>query len=76
MKLIKPITNGRLLFVSAAYYADPQFFKAIDFGWLAGDKKIALTEPYSTCLNKLKKSNAEAFFYWHQVYLLDSVKDL
>jgi len=27
--------------------------------------------PLDTKLNKLKKSNPEAFFYWYQVYLLD-----
>jgi hypothetical protein len=26
--------------------------------------------PFDTKLNKLKKSNPEAFFYWYQVYLL------
>ncbi|MFZ2397638.1 MAG: nucleotidyl transferase AbiEii/AbiGii toxin family protein [Smithella sp.] len=29
-----------------------------------------IEEPLDTRLNKLKKSNPEAFFYWYQVYLL------
>jgi hypothetical protein len=28
--------------------------------------------PFDTKLNKLKKSNPEAFFYWYQVYLLEN----
>ena len=27
-----------------AYYAEPQFFRMFDFGWLVGDKKTALKD--------------------------------
>jgi hypothetical protein len=29
-----------------------------------------IEQPFNTKLNKLKKSNAEAFFYWYKIYLL------
>ncbi|HEY8930572.1 MAG TPA: ABC transporter permease [Mucilaginibacter sp.] len=46
-----------------AYYAEPQFFQIFDFGWLAGDKKTALTEPNSIVLSQ---AEAEKFFGdWH-----------
>jgi len=35
-----------------------------------------IEQPFNTKLNKLKKSNPEAFFYWYKIYLLqkDNVK--
>ena len=33
---------------------------------------LTIEEPFNTKLNKLKKSNPEAFFYWYKVYELDS----
>jgi putative ABC transport system permease protein len=45
------------------YFADPQFFQIFDFKWLAGDKKTALTEPYSIVLSQ---DEADKFFGdWH-----------
>jgi len=35
-----------------AYYAEPQFFSMFDFGWLAGDKKTALSEPKTVVLSE------------------------
>ncbi len=34
-------------------------------------KDWIIKNPLHTKLNKLKKSNPEAFFYWYQVYLLE-----
>jgi len=31
-------------------------------------KDLTISEPFNTKLNKLKKSNPEAFFYWHKIY--------
>ncbi|MGZ3836637.1 MAG: ABC transporter permease, partial [Mucilaginibacter sp.] len=46
-----------------AYYAEPQFFNIFDFGWLAGDKRTALSEPNSVVLTQ---AEAEKFFGdWH-----------
>ncbi|HEY4324911.1 MAG TPA: ABC transporter permease [Mucilaginibacter sp.] len=46
-----------------AYYAEPQFFEIFDFGWLAGDKKTALSEPNTVVLTQ---DEAEKFFGdWH-----------
>jgi putative ABC transport system permease protein len=46
-----------------AYYAEPQFFNIFDFGWLAGDKKTALSEPNTVVLTQ---DEAEKFFgNWH-----------
>jgi putative ABC transport system permease protein len=46
-----------------AYYAEPQFFDIFDFGWLAGDKKTALSEPNTVVLTQ---DEAERFFgNWH-----------
>lgn len=46
------------------YYAEPQFFEAFDFGWLAGDKKTALNEPNTMVLTR---SEADKFFGdWHR----------
>jgi putative ABC transport system permease protein len=42
-----------------AYYAEPQFFNIFDFGWLAGDKKTALTEPNTVVLTQ---DEANKFF--------------
>jgi len=33
-------------------------------------KEWKINEPMSTKLNKLKKSNPEAFYYWYQIYML------
>jgi putative ABC transport system permease protein len=46
-----------------AYYAEPQFFNIFDFGWLAGDKKTALTDPNTVVLTQ---DEADKFFGdWH-----------
>ncbi|HTD39909.1 MAG TPA: ABC transporter permease, partial [Mucilaginibacter sp.] len=46
-----------------AYYVEPQFFEIFDFGWLAGDKKTALSEPYTVVLSQ---DEADKFFgNWH-----------
>ncbi|MDB4922411.1 ABC transporter permease [Mucilaginibacter sp.] len=46
-----------------AYYTEPQFFNIFDFGWLAGDKKTALSEPNTIVLTQ---DEAEKFFgNWH-----------
>ena len=46
-----------------AYYAEPEFFNVFDFGWLAGDKKTALSEPNTVVLSQ---EEAEKFFgNWH-----------
>jgi putative ABC transport system permease protein len=46
-----------------AYYIEPQFFNIFDFGWLAGDKKTALSEPNSIVLTQ---DEADKFFGdWH-----------
>jgi len=46
-----------------AYYAEPQFFDIFDFGWLAGDKKTALTAPNTVLLTQ---DEADKFFGdWH-----------
>ncbi len=46
-----------------AYYVEPQFFEIFDFGWLAGDKKTALSEPFSVVLSQ---DEADKFFgNWH-----------
>jgi putative ABC transport system permease protein len=42
-----------------SYYAEPQFFNIFDFGWLAGDKKTALTEPNTVVLTQ---DEADKFF--------------
>lgn len=33
--------------------------------------KLKIEQPFNTKLNKLKKSNPEAFFYWHKIYELE-----
>lgn len=46
-----------------AYYIEPQFFQIFDYAWLAGDKKTALSEPYSVVLSR---DEATKFFgNWH-----------
>jgi len=46
-----------------AYYIEPQFFQMFDFGWLAGDKKTALSEPNTVVLSR---DEADKFFgNWH-----------
>ncbi len=46
-----------------SYYAEPQFFQMFDFGWLAGDKKTALSEPNTVVLTQ---DEATKFFGdWH-----------
>lgn len=46
-----------------AYYCEPQFFDIFDFGWLAGDKKNALSEPNTAVLTQ---DEANKFFGdWH-----------
>ena len=46
-----------------AYYTEPQFFNIFDFGWLAGDKKTALSEPNTVVLTQ---DEADKFFGdWH-----------
>ena len=34
-------------------------------------KDWVIDQAFNSKLNKLKKSNPEAFFYWYQVYLLE-----
>ena len=34
-------------------------------------KDLIINEPFNTKLNKLKKSNPEAFFYWYNIYELE-----
>lgn len=36
-------------------------------------KDWTIAAPFSSKLNKLKKSNPEAFFYWHKIYELETV---
>lgn len=46
-----------------AYYVEPQFFQIFDYAWLAGDKKTALSEPFSVVLSR---DEADKFFgKWH-----------
>jgi len=46
-----------------AFYAEPQFFNIFNFGWLAGDKKTALSEPFTVALTQ---DEADKFFGdWH-----------
>jgi putative ABC transport system permease protein len=46
-----------------AYYIEPQFFQIFDYAWLAGDKKTALSEPYTVVLSR---DEADKFFgNWH-----------
>lgn len=46
-----------------AYYVEPQFFQIFDYAWLAGDKKTALSEPYTVVLSR---DEADKFFgNWH-----------
>ena len=55
--------NNQKFKVDETYYADPQFFAAFDFGWLAGDKKTALAEPNTVALTR---DEANKFFGdWH-----------
>ncbi len=45
------------------FYAEPQFFGIFNFGWLAGDKKTALSDPYTVALTQ---DEADKFFGdWH-----------
>ena len=37
-------------------------------------KDWQIDEPLNKKLNKLKKSNPEAFFYWYKIYELKSTK--
>ena len=41
------------------YYAEPEFFKMFDFGWLAGDAKTCLKDPNSAVLTQ---ATAEKYF--------------
>src|ERR1051326_733053 len=41
------------------YYAEPEFFKMFDFGWLAGDPKTSLNDPHSAVLTQ---ATAEKYF--------------
>lgn len=46
-----------------AYYIEPQFFQIFDYAWLAGDKKTALSDPYTVVLSR---DEADKFFgNWH-----------
>ena len=38
-------------------------------------KDWTIGEPMNTKLNRLKKSNPEAFFYWYKIYELSKKKD-
>jgi predicted permease len=58
-----PAANGQKKFQADFYYAEPEFFKIFDFGWLYGDPKTALTEPASAALTQ---ETAEKYFGdWH-----------
>ena len=47
-----------------AYYCEPQFYSIFNFGWLAGDKKMALAEPNTVVLSE---DEANRFFGdWHK----------
>lgn len=47
-----------------SYWAEPDFFAMFDFPWLAGDKKTALSEPFTVVLSQ---NEAEKFFgNWHE----------
>ena len=35
-------------------------------------KDWIIEQPFNTRLNKLKKSNTEAFFYWYKIYELEN----
>ena len=41
------------------YYAEPEFFKMFDFGWLAGNPQTCLKDPHSAVLTK---ATAEKYF--------------
>src|SRR3954462_12030165 len=41
------------------FYAEPEFFKMFDFGWLAGDAKSCLKDPNSAVLTQ---ATAEKYF--------------
>jgi putative ABC transport system permease protein len=41
------------------YYAEPQFFKMFDFGWLAGSPETSLKDPHSAVLTQ---ATAEKFY--------------
>jgi putative ABC transport system permease protein len=41
------------------YYAEPEFFKMFDFGWLAGNAKTCLKDPHSAVLTQ---ATAEKYF--------------
>lgn len=38
-------------------------------------KDWTIGEPMNTKLNRLKKSNPEAFFYWYKIYELTTKQD-
>ena len=42
------------------------------FGNLQQLKDRTISEPFNTKLNKLKKSNPEAFFYWYKIYVIEN----
>ncbi|MBU3820994.1 nucleotidyl transferase AbiEii/AbiGii toxin family protein [Flavobacteriaceae bacterium XHP0103] len=46
------------------------------FGNPMGVKDYILEQPLETRLNKLKKSNPEAFFYWYKALMLSTEKEL
>lgn len=39
-------------------------------------RDLIIDQAFNSKLNKLKKSNPEAFFYWYQIYMLEKEKDL
>src|SRR6476660_7430987 len=41
------------------YYAEPEFFKMFDFGWLAGSPQTSLNDPHSAALTQ---ATAEKFY--------------
>ena len=44
-----------------------RFNNSLGEDWLIG-------QPFNTKLNKLKKSNSEAFFYWYKLYLMERIQ--
>lgn len=58
----------------AAYISKVIEYEKSEFLKFESSSQIAewtLEQPFNTKLNKLKKSNPEAFFYWYQIFLLE-----
>ncbi|RZK29938.1 MAG: hypothetical protein EOO61_19965 [Hymenobacter sp.] len=58
----------------AAYISKVIEHSKLAFIRYEGPSQIAqwtLEQPFNTKLNKLKKSNPEAFFYWYQIFMIE-----